>query len=442
MTQSESVKVEATELSPSVRSLTVEVEAARVDKAFDRSYGELSRKVQVKGFRPGKVPRSIVQKMYAGAVAEELEQQLVSETLADAVELSELQPLCEPEIEAEKPEPGQVFRYTARIEVRPPIELPDLSSLTGKRVAVEVTDDDLTSELETLRQRHARLVEEPDETEAAEGHILSVDFVGRVDGEAFEGGTGQDVEVELGSERLVSGFEDQLVGAKAEDDVEVTITFPEDYSAENLRGREAVFQVHVAAVRRREFPELDDEFAKDVGNFESLDELRDKIRDDLTSSRVEQSAEGVKRSVLDSLIASTDFEVPPGVVERELHGQISSMQRRFKGAVPDEVLQSQLARMHEEGRPNAERRVRESFLLATVAEAQEIEIGDDDVDRRLDELAEAQGMDSEKMRGMADQQGWRDAIRAELTDQRALDFLVSEATVEEIAESESQDSEA
>jgi trigger factor len=264
--------------------------------------------------------------------------------------------------------------------------------------------------------------------------VLAIDFVGRIDGEAFEGGAGQNVDLEIGSDQFIPGFEEQLIGAQSGDDREVVVNFPDDYGAEELQGKQASFAVHVVSVRRREVPELDDEFARDMGEFDTLEELRENIKSDMTKERDGNADSVVKRTVMDSLIEQTDFEVSPGVVEKQLESQLASLRQRFEGQVAPDALQAHLARTREEGRPGAERRVRERFLLQEVAKVQEIEVADGEVDSRLDELAGVQAMDPQQMRNMAEHQGWREAIRAELAEDRALDFLVAEATVEEKAE--------
>ncbi len=428
------VQVETEVVSPVVREMRVEVDAKRVRKGFDRAYRDLAKGAQVRGFRRGKVPRSVLEKMYGASVSEEIERQLVAETLADAVELAELVPVSEPAIEADTPVLGEAFRYRARIEVKPEIDLPELAGLPGRKPPIEVTDDEVDQELERLRERNASLVEEPEATPAAEGHTLKTDFVGRIDGEAFEGGTGRDVEIEIGSGRMIPGFEEQLVGAVAGDDVEVSVAFPEDYHAENLRGKPAVFSVHVASVQRREVPELDDEFAKDVGDFETLDDLRTRIRSDLHANREEQAKNVLHRSLMDALIERTEFEVPPGLVERQLQQQAANLHRQFQGQLPEDMLRAQIERMREDGREAAERRVREGLLLDAVSRAQELEASDAEVDARLDEMAEARGMDPTQLREAARQQDFFDAIRGELVEQKALEYLVAGAKVEEVAE--------
>ena len=235
---------------------------------------------------------------------------------------------------------------------------------------------------------------------------------------------------------MIPGFEDGLIGARAGEDVTLKVTFPEDYGAEHLAGKDAEFSCSVHSIKRRKVSELDDEFAKDLGEFDTLDALREKITADFTK-RQEQAAESaVRSSVLDSLLARTEFEVPPGIVERQLNSQIQSMQQQFQGQIPPDVLQQQLSRMRDDGRAVAERRVRESLVLEAIALAKEFEVTTEDTDARFAEMAEAQGMDVKQLKEMAESQGWGEAIKSELLDKKALDFLVSQATVEELVEEE------
>jgi trigger factor len=426
------IQVTVSDESPILKLLSVTVAAARVDKAFDRTYNTLRKEVRVKGFRPGKAPRSVLERMYGPSLPDEIERTLVAETLGDAIELASLQPLVEPGIDAKRPEPGAAFSYEARIELKPEIELPDTAGLPAKRPALTVGEDEVLTQLETMRERVSPLVEQAEGVAAEEGHFVTIDFVGRVDGEAFEGGSAKGHEIELGSGRFVPGFEEQLVGAVAGDDPQVEIDFPDDYGNAELAGKHAVFDVHVEAVKKRELPELDDEFAKDLGEFESLQELRDRIRSDLEGERKQAADSVLRRTVMDSLIERTDFEIPPGAVERQLQHQIESFRREYENKVPAEVLQSQLIRMAEDGREAATRRVREAFLLEAIAKAEEIEATDEDVDARLEEMAEGRGMPPAELRKLAREQGWQEAIRSELVDQKALEFLTDRAAVEEI----------
>ncbi len=425
------VQVQCEETSSVLRSLSIEVPEKRVKKAFDKAYKELAKTANIRGFRKGKTPRSVLQRMYGASVPDEIERVLVSETLPEAIEKAEVMPVSPPDIDAERPEEGAPFRYTARVEVKPEIELPDLSGLAARRPKIEVTDEEVQQELERLQERHAALVEEDEETVSDEGHTVTIDFAGSVDGVAFEGGTGEGMDVEIGAGRMVPGFEDQLKGHKAGDDCTVEVTFPDDYGNDALAGKHAVFECKVQAVRRRQRPELDDEFAKDLGEYDTLADFRARLRDDLAKQREDSAEKVLHDSILDSLIERVPFEVPPGIVNRQLQSQMQQMQQRFQGQVPDEVLHGQLERMREEGRPMAERRVREALLLEAIAEAQGLEVGEADVEARLSEMAEAQGMELDAVRNMAQTQGWLDAVELELRDKAVYQMLVSTAEVVE-----------
>ena len=431
------IRVETTEESPILTVLSVSVAAARVDKAFDRTYRNLQKQANVKGFRPGKVPRSVLERLYGASIPDEIQRLLVAETLGDAIELASLTPVTEPGIDAGRPAPGEAFEYQARLELKPEIELPDTNGLPARRPSLEVGADEVLTQLESLRERSAPIVEEAEGVSAEEGHTLTIDFVGRVDDEVFEGGTAKAHEIELGSGRLVPGFESQLLGVTAGEDREVEIDFPEDYGNAELAGKHAVFEVHVEAVKKRQLPELDDEFAKDLGDeFETLEQLRDRIESDLAAQRQQMAQQMLRRTVMDSLIERTDFEVPPGLVERQLQHQIESFRREYANQIPAEVMESQLTRMAEEGREAAVRRVREAFLLAALAEAENLEATDADVDERLDAMAAGRGMPPAELRKVAHEQGWHEAIRSELVDQKALDLLVDRADVEEVSAGE------
>lgn len=428
----EDIHVECDETSSVSRSLSVEVDAGRVGRAFEAAYGQLRKTARVRGFRPGRVPRKVLERMYGAQMPDEIERTLVSETLAAAIDQAELSPISEPDVEAERPEDGNVFRYTVRVEVKPEIALPDLGELTGRRPVAHVEDEEIEAELEQLRERYAQWIEEPEETEAAEGHSLKLDFEGRIDGEVFQGGSAEGVDLQLGTGTMVPGFEEQLIGVRAGDERQIEVTFPEDYGQGALNGKEATFDCRISAVRRRELPGLDDEFAKDVGEFDTLGDLQARIRTDMESRNIAQSDQALDRSLMDSLLGLCEFEVPPGVVDRQLQSQMQSLYQQFQGRMPDDVIQQQLRRMQEEGRPEAERRVRELLVLEAVAKQEELEVSSEEVDERLEEMAASQGMEVPQLRQMAEQQSWLPAIEAELRDKKVYAVLAQAAEIEEV----------
>jgi len=427
-----SIQVQTTESGPVQRTLEVEVAPERVRKTFDRVYKELGRNARVKGFRPGKVPRSVIRKLHGGTAAEEVERLLVTQTLGEAVEQTGVQPVVEPAVEAPTPEEDAAYRYRVTLEVKPEITLPELEGLPARRPAVDVDEADVERELERLRERNAPLVEEPEDTPAARGHVLTLDFTGRVDGDTFPGGTAQGHELELGAGRFVPGFEEQLEGARAGDDLQVRITFPEGYGAADLAGREAVFDVHVHAIRRRDLPALDDEFAKDVGDFETLGDLRARIRSELAEAREREAKSAVERSVMDTLLERTAFDVGPGLVERQLESRLRSAHRQLEGSVPEASLHEQLARWREAWRPQAEREVRESLVLEAVAREAGLSVEDEALDARIEEVAARQGVDARQLRRAYEERGLLDGLRGQLLEEQSLAWLVERAKVKEI----------
>ena len=428
----EDVRVECTETSSVLRSIRVKVDADRVRKAFDSAYGELGKTANLKGFRRGKVPRSVLERVYGSTMPDQIERVLVSETLAGAIETADVRPVSEPDIDAERPAQGSDFCYTAHVEVKPEIELPDLGQVEGRKPIVLVGDDEVDAELEKLRANATKFVEEPEAAVAVEGHSLTLNFVGRIDGEVFQGGSAEGVDLELGTGAMIPGFEDQLLGAKAGEERQIEVTFPEDYGPEELNGKAAVFDCDVVAIRRKELPDLDDEFAKDLGDCDSLEALRAKLRDDLETTRNKSAAYALSRSLMESLVGLCAFEVPPGVVQGQLESQLRSMHQQFQGRVPEDVLQEQLRRMQEEGRPMAEQRVRELLLVDAIATEQGMDVSPEEVDERLAEMAGAQQMDAEQMRKLAEAQGWLAAVEQEVRERKVHGYLAEQGKIVDV----------
>ena len=427
------VSVSTTETSPILRTLEIEVGETRVRKAFDRAYKDLAKQVRVKGFRPGKAPRSVLERLYGESLAEELERTLVSETLPEAVEQSGFEPVAEPSVESRPPTSGAVFLYKAAIEVKPPIELPELTGLAARRPVVEVAEDEIDQEIENLRQRRAPLVDVEQGTGAEDGHHVTIDYAGTIEDVAFEGGSAENAVLELGSDRFIPGFEDQLRGVVVGDDVTIEVTFPEDYPAEDVAGKDAVFAVTVRAIQHKEVPELDDEFVKGLGDdaIESVDGLRAQLRSNLEEQRAKASDQEAQRSVVDSLIERSEFDVPPGMVQRRLSQRLETAHQQLGQFMPHEELHQQLARWQEEWRPDAERDVRETLLLEAVAGAKAFEATPEEVDAKIAEQAADQGIAPDRLRERYEEQGLEAGLEARIRSEKALEFLLSEAKVEE-----------
>ncbi|HVH04483.1 MAG TPA: trigger factor [Myxococcota bacterium] len=431
--RSNELRASAREESPVARVVSVHVPAARVRKAFEGAYRELAKSARVKGFRPGKTPRSVLERLYGPAIAEDVESRLVAETLQEAVDSVGIVPVAEPSIDAKPPSPDADFAYSARIEVKPAIALPDLGGLKGQRPKVAVEDAEIDSELESLRVRRAPLVDEPAGTPIADGHFVTLDSVGRIGGEAFPGGTAQGATLQVGSGLYPEGFESGLVGLVAGDDREIAATLPDDPSWGEAAGQAATFSVHVVAVKRRELPALDDALAKDVGGFESLGALRDRIRADLTAIKERDSRGRLRASLMEGLLARVDFPVPPSLVTRRVQARLDMAHRELEGALPHDEIHARIDQWREEWRPSAERELREELLLEAIGEARGLAPDDEAVSARIDELARDQGVDARRLRKTYEDRGMRPALASALLRDRALDLVIAQAEIEEVA---------
>jgi trigger factor len=424
--------VSASETSAVQRSLAVEVEESGVHAAFERVYKDLAKTARLKGFRPGKAPRAVLERLYGASVKDEVERLLVGQTFAAATERCGVVPVVEPEIEAEPPEVGRAFRYTARVEVKPKLVLPELEGLPATRPLVQVRDDEVESELEALRQRRAPLEDEPEDARAGRGTILALDYEGRIEGRPFEGGSAKGAQVELGAGRLVPGFEEGLEGARRGESREVSVTFPDDYPAAELQGKHAVFAVAVKGLQRRQVPALDDAFAKALGEegIGTLEELRARLREMLQTRRERAADEALQRSVLDALLARAPFDAPPGLVERRLSQRLASAHDQLGSVLSHDELHARLDEWRVAWRPEAEREVRESLLLEAVAEQQGLATDDAALEARVERMARDQGVAPERLKKLYKERGLLEGLRARMRDEQALEFLVSRAKVE------------
>jgi trigger factor len=426
-----SVSVSAAEISPVVRALTVEVDPATVRQAFERAYRDLGRSVNVKGFRPGKAPRKVLESLYGASLREEIERTLVNESFPQAVQQTGLAPVAEPQIEAEPPAQDRAFKYTATIEVLPKVELPEWRGLPGTKPAVAVSEEEVDQELTALRARRAPLVDSSDAADT--GHTLTIDYQGTIDGKSFEGGSAEGASIEIGSGGYIPGFEEQLRGARPGEAREIRVTFPADYGAAELRDKSAVFAATVRAVQKRETPELSDEFAKSLGDegVSNVSELRARVRGDLVARRERAAREELRRSVMEGLVALAKFDVPPALVTRRVSQRLEMAHQQLAQFMPHEELHQRMAQWEEEWRPDAEREVRESLLLEAIADEEKIEVADAQLDERVAQMAREQGMAADRLRKQYEERGMLENLRGRLRIDAALDRVLTLAKVAE-----------
>lgn len=424
------MKTSVSELPESRVRVDAEVPPDDVDNALQRAARGLAREMRMPGFRKGKAPPALViQRLGRGAVMEEAIRDSLPGWYERALLESGISPIGDPEVEVDSvPEAdGEVLKFHFEIGVRPKAELGEYKGLEVAKADPEVPGEVIDDEIDRLRQGLARL--EAVERAAAEGDVVLIDFEGSIDGEVFEGGAAEDYTLELGSNQLIEGFEEQLIGAKAGDKVDVKVTFPEEYGAEHLAGKDAVFAVEVKEVREKNLPELDDDFASEASEFDTLEELREDIRSRLAESASKRIEDDFRVAVIDAVVENAKIEIPEAIVEARAQEQWERMERqlRSQGMDPGQFLSFQgknLEDVIEEAKPDARRELSRDAVLAAVADAEGIEPSEEELIEALRHTAEHhENTTPEKLLARLRKQGRDNLIIQDIRIRKAIEFL-------------------
>src|SRR3954470_6088168 len=439
------VKTKTSDLGDSRVRVEVEVEPQAVDKALNQAAASLGRDLKIPGFRKGKVPPQVVlQRVGRDAVLDEAVRSALPDWYEEAIGDAGLNTVGEPSLDlGELPDKGSPLEFSIEVGVRPTATLGEYKGLEVGRREPEVDKEDVDAEIEQLRAKSAALenVDRP----AKKGDFVVIDFLGKVDGEPFEGGEARGYLLELGSNRLGEGFEEQLEGAKAGDEVTVTVTFPEDYRAENLAGKEASFDVSLKEVKEKQLPELDDDFAVEQGGFDSVDELRADIEQRMRDQHERMIDTEFREAVVDAAVAESEIDVPHDLIHAKAHEMWHQTSRRLasQGLDPARYLQMVGKDEHElidEAEPEAEKALKRESVLAAVVEAEGIEVSDDEL---LDSLRQTAGGASEKEITKAfdrmKQQGRDDLLREDIAMRKAVDLLVEKAKPISVEQAKARD---
>jgi trigger factor len=408
--------------------LTFEVSAEEFETALDSAFKKVVKTVQVPGFRKGKMPRSLFEKRFG---VESLYQDAVDIVLPNAyvkaIEETGIEPIDQPSIDIEQIERGKTLVFTADVTVKPEVKLGDYKGLEVEEQDVTVTDEDIEKDIEQLRERHAELVVKEEGT-VVEGDTVVMDFEGFLDGVAFDGGKGENHSLEIGSGQFIPGFEEKLVGKEAGVETEIQVTFPEDYHAEELAGKEATFKVTIHEIKSKELPELDDEFAKDVDDeVETLVALKAKLREDLEEEK-KQNADNAKREeLINKATDNAEVEIPDVMVETELDRMMREFEQRLQMQGMTLDLYYQFSGQDEDAlkgqmREDAGKRVKTNLTLEAIIKAENLEVTDEDVNAELENMASMYGTNAEQLIQMLG--GNTDAIKEDLLYRKAIDFLV------------------
>ncbi|OKP88567.1 trigger factor [Paenibacillus helianthi] len=427
--------------------LEVEVEAERVAAALDKAFNKVVKKANVPGFRKGKVPRPIfesrfgVESLYQDAI-----DILLPEAYGEAVEETDIFPVDRPEVDIEQFAKGQPFIFKAKVTVKPEVTLGQYKGVEVPVQKAEVTEEELDAELKRLQERHAELVVVED-APAANGDITVIDFDGSVDGVQFEGGQAERHSLELGSNSFIPGFEEQVVGMSTGDFKDVEVTFPEAYHAENLAGKAAVFKVKLHEIKRKQLPALDDEFAKDVSEFDTLEEYKADLKAQL-ESRKQEELKGVRETaVVDAAAANADVEIPDAMIASEVANMVRDFDNRLRqqGMNMDMFLSFSGQTREDlelQMKGDAEKRVRNNLVLEVIAKAENIEVSEEEVTAELASMAESFKRTPEEIRSILAANGSLSSLNDEISLRKTIDFLVENSieveapAVEEAAKEE------
>lgn len=413
--------------------LTVTVEAKEFEKALDQAFKKVVKDVQLPGFRKGRVPRNIFENRFG---VESLYQDAVDIILPDAymkaVEETGIEPVDQPEVDIEEIEKGKDFVFTAQVTVKPEVELGQYKELEVEEQDIEVTDEDVENELESLREQQAELVIK-EEGEVEEGNTVVIDFEGFMDGEPFDGGKGENHSLEIGSGQFIPGFEEQLVGKTSGEELTVNLTFPEEYHAEELAGKDATFEVKIHEIKVKELPELDDEFAKDVDEeVETLEELREKKKKELEENKQQEADQRTRETLIEKASENTTIDIPDAMIETELDNMFQEFEQRLQAQGMTMDMYAQFSgqdedALREQMKEDAEKRVKSNLTLEAIFNAEALEVTDEDAEKELENMAEMYGIEIDQIKQMLG--GNTDAIKSDLTFKKAIDFLVEHSKV-------------
>ena len=425
------MSLQVEKLEKNMAKLTIEVPAEELEKAMQNAYLRAKNRITIPGFRKGKAPRKMIEQMYGkGIFLEDAANALIPEQYSKALEECDLEIVSQPEIDVTQIEPGKAFIFTAEVAVKPEVTLGEYKGLEVPKSETEVTDEEIEAELKKEQEKNSRTITVEDRG-AENGDIATIDFEGFVDGTAFEGGKGTDYPLTLGSGSFIPGFEDQLVGAKAGDHVEVNVTFPEEYQSKDLAGKAAVFQCDVKKVETKELPELDDDFAQDVSEFDTLAEYKEDIKKNLTERKEKEARTAKENAAVDTAIENAQMEIPDAMIETQISQMLDDFSRRMQaqGLTMEQYMQFTgltADKMREEMKPQALKRIQTRLVLEKIAETENIQPSEEEVNEEISKMAEMYKMEADKLKELLGDREL-EQMKKDMAVQKAVTLVADEA---------------
>ncbi len=425
------MSVQVEKLEKNMAKLTIEVSAQDLEKAIEDAFQKNKNKISVPGFRKGKVPRKMVEKMYGQEIFyEDAANALIPEAYEKALDECTEDIVSSPKIDVVQIEAGKPFVFTAEVALKPEVKLGKYKGVTVDKVSTEVTDEEVDAEVGRERENNARNVEVTDRP-VKDGDITTIDFEGFVDGVPFEGGKGENYPLTIGSGAFIPGFEEQLIGAEIGREVEVNVTFPEDYQAEELKGKAAVFKCTVKEIKEKELPELDDEFASEVSEFETLAEYKADVRGKLEEKKAKEAKDAREAAVIDAIVKDSDMEIPEPMLETQQRQMVDEFAQRIQmqGLSMEQYMQftgASYDQLTEQVKPQAEKRIQSRLVLEAIAKAENITATDEEFEEELKVMAQAYQMEVDKVREMLPEKSTAQ-IKEDIAVRKAAQFAVENA---------------
>ena len=425
------MSLQVEKLEKNMAKLTIEVPAEEFDAAIKNAYNKNKNKFSIPGFRKGKAPLAMLEKMYgAGIFYEDAANEVIDASYPKAAEESKEEIVSTPEIKVTQIEKGKAFIYEATVALKPEVTLGEYKGVEVKKAEAVVTDEDVENELTAARKKNGRLIDVEDGA-IEDGDNTIIDFTGYIDDKTFDGGAGTDYPLVIGSHSFIEGFEDQLIGKKKGETCDVNVTFPAEYHADELAGKPAKFVVTIKEVKRNELPELNDEFASEVSEFETLDAYKEDVKNKLAETKQAQATAENENNVVQKVVDNAQMDIPAPMVDEQVRNMIEDYARRLQsqGISFDQYLQftgSTIEQLQEQMRPQAELRLRTRLVLEAVVAAEKIEPSDELIEAEIKKMSENYKMDAEQIKTIMGEAGMAQ-MKADMAVQEAVDFLVAEA---------------
>ena len=427
------MSLQVEKLEKNMAKLTIEVPAEKVEAALQNAYLKNRKQISVPGFRKGKVPRQMIEKMYGSSIFyDDAVNAMIQEAYPEATKECDLEIVSRPDVEVVQIEKGKPFIFTAEVAVKPEVTLGQYKGIEVEKADTTATDEEVAAEIDKEREANSRTITVEDRA-VQDGDMTVIDFEGFVDGEAFEGGKGTDYPLTIGSGAFIPGFEEKLVGAEIGKEVEVDVTFPEEYHAKELAGKPAVFKCTVKEIKVKELPELDDDFAQDVSDFDTLEEYKADVRKKVEEKKAADAKAKKEDAVIEKIIEGATMEIPDAMVETQAERMVDEFAQRLQmqGLSMEQYMQftgGNVQAMVEQSKPQALKRIQSRLVLDAVVAAENLTATDEEVDAELAKMAEQYNMEVEKLKEMFAEEDLK-SIRDDLAVQKAVE-LVTDAAVE------------